>query len=312
MITLVAKILRDLRLPLLVVCLLLAAYQCLWAQITERVSARLLPQLTELGRMAGITQGEIERVMFEGPGRILRSLMGGEGVSLFRVTDAMTVSYVHPLTLTILCIWAIGRAASAITGEIDRGTMELLLAQPVPRYRVVLAHLCVDGLTIPLLCLSLWAGNWLGYWLVGVRELDPLTGKPGPFVSPTIFAPALWNVAALVFAMTGGTMWLSARGRFRGRVLGAAVLAALVQFLVNLVGQLWDTVAFLRPFTVFYYYQPQQIILHHEWAVDLASVWGWARFLPPVNVLLVLFAAGTVGYAAAFWSFCRRDLPAPL
>jgi ABC-2 type transport system permease protein len=70
--------------------------------------------------------------------------MGGESIQLDQVMDMLTIGYVHPLTQTILCIWAIGRASGAIAGEIDRGTMELLLAQPVPRSRVVLAHLAVD------------------------------------------------------------------------------------------------------------------------------------------------------------------------
>src|SRR5262249_32809838 len=125
----------------------------------------------------------------------------------------------HPLVQTIFCIWAIGRAAGAIAGEIDRGTMELLLAQPVARWRGIVAHLCVDGLVIPLLCLSLWAGNWLGTWLVGMLQLNGPGQTSQQYVDPRIFAPAMVNVAALLFAVSGYTMWLSARGRFRGRVM---------------------------------------------------------------------------------------------
>ena len=55
--------------------------------------------------------------------------------------------------------------------------MELLLAQPLPRYRLVLAHLAVDLLTIPLLCVSLWAGNWLGAWLVGILDRGAAEGR---------------------------------------------------------------------------------------------------------------------------------------
>jgi hypothetical protein len=31
-----------------------------------------------------------------------------------------------------------------------------------------------------------------------------------------------------------------------------------------------------------------------------------------VPVLVVLFGVGAVGYGMALWTFCRRDLPAPL
>ncbi len=302
---LVRKLLRDVRGPLVVVVLLLAGYQCLWAKITERISTDLMQQLLWLAAGRGVTPDEIEEYIFGGAGKIVKSLIGGENISLFRVTDALTIGYVHPLTVTILCIWAIGRAAGAITGEIDRGTMELLLAQPVPRYRLILAHLCVDLLTIPVLCLSVWGGNWLGYWIVGVKEVGS-----DELIKPTMFLPALWNVAALLFAISGSTLWLSARGRFRGRVLSGAILLTLLQFLVNLVGQLWDAVAPLRPFTVFYYYQPQQIILHGLWTVDLGTVWNGVAI--HLNVIVVLATVGVIGYGLALWTFCRRDLPAPL
>ena len=54
-----------------------------------------------------------------------------------------------------------------MAGELDRGTMELLLAQPLSRPRLILAHFGVDLVVIPLLCLSLWGGTCLGTWLVG-------------------------------------------------------------------------------------------------------------------------------------------------
>src|SRR5207247_1425168 len=107
--------------------------------------------------------------------------------------------------------------------------------------------------TIPLLCLSLWAGNWIGAWAITpikveapkltppavkrdfVVELGPLitfriTGpNQGRTLSPSAgneqrlqerlriqparFGRALWLVGGLIFAVTGYTMWLSAAGR---------------------------------------------------------------------------------------------------
>jgi ABC-2 type transport system permease protein len=176
--------------------------------------------------------------------------------------------------------------------------MELLLAQPIARNRIVLAHLIVDYLTIPLLCLSMWAGSWLGAALTGMIGNE----RPEIAVNPMVFGPALLYVTALVFAVSGYTMWLSSLGRFRGRVLGIAILLTLVQFLVNVIGQLWDPARLLRPFTVFYYYQPQQLILGDN---GYAEFEVWAR-------LLVLIGVGAAGYLLALLTFCRRDLPAPL
>jgi ABC-2 type transport system permease protein len=58
----------------------------------------------------------------------------------------------------------------------------------------------------------------------------------------------------------------------------------------------------LRPLTVFYYYQPQALILNDDWYADRMV---WVR-------LGVLIAVGAVGYLMALRVFCRRDLPAPL
>jgi ABC-2 type transport system permease protein len=319
---LVRKSLRDLRVPLLIVALLLVGFECLWVKVTQRIAGQLLPMLMGLAAAQRIAPEQVEKILFEGPGRIMRTLLGGESISLMRAMDMLSVGYVHPLIQTILCIWAVGRSAGAITGEIDRGTMELLLGQPVPRWRLIWANLIVDVLTIPVLCLSLWGGTWLGSWLVGPIvmndedahllpikvDLDPETLR----IDPAAFAPALWNVGALVFAVIGYTMWLSAAGRFRSRVLGLAILITLIQFLVNVVGQMWDTLEPLRRFTVFYYYQPQQIALRHNWYVGLTSTGAGPGSLASVNVLIVLFAVGLAGYLLALWTFSSRDLPAPL
>ncbi len=382
--TLVFKLLRDLRVPLIVVCLLLALFQVLWTRITSRITGELVPAFSQ-----EMPLQKIKERIFEGPGKLMQTFMGGETIHIERAMDILSIGYVHPAMLVVFCIWSIGRASGAIAGEIDRGTMELLLAQPIPRYRIVLAHLTVDGIVIAILCLSLWTGSWIGAWLftpIQPAEADPMPileppadsryrelfeeleaarkrgQKPnlmqvlpqiiklqqedkGPAdekemmriavhllqqrlketnpideaqrrellrVEPLAFGPSLVSVAAMLFAISGYTMWLSARGRFRWRVMGLAVLITLVQFLVNLLGQLWETMEWLRPFTVFYYYQPQQIILNRNWMVEMGTAWNHGRPLFGVPGALVLFLVGATGYALAFRVFCKRDLPAPL
>jgi ABC-2 type transport system permease protein len=320
---LIRKLLRDLRVPLVVVALLLAGFQCLWVKVAQGTVTRISPLFSTLAARAGASQKAIEDVIFGGPGKIAQTMVGGESVHFERAMDVLSIGYVHPLMQFIFGLWAIGRAAGAIAGEIDRGTMELLLAQPIHRWRVVVAHLAVDAIVIPILCLSLWGGTLLGVRLVGPYEvsaenLELFKNLPFPIkldpellaVNPRAFGPGLWNVGALLFAISGITMALSAAGRFRNRVIGLAILLTLLQFLVNVVGQLLDGVAWLRPFTVFYYFQPQQIILANRWTVDPLAVWGCGH--AAVNVLVVLFGVGAVGYALALLAFTRRDLPAPL
>jgi len=349
-VALVRKLLRDVRWPLLVVMLLLAAFQCLWVKITQRTSGELIPLFLGLASAQKLSPVDLEGILFKGPGKIMQTLMGGEAIQIENAMHMLSIGYVHPLMQTIFCIWAIGRASGAIAGEIDRGTMELLLAQPLARSRLILAQLLLDATTIPLLCLSLWAGNWIGAWAITpiqveephlnavvpkqnylleigpfkLRLEDPVTRRPRGLtdadraamrerlrVEPIHFARALVVVAGLIFAVCGITMWLSSAGRFRWRVLGFAVFLMLVQFLVNLLGSMWDEAAWLRPLTIFYYYQPQQLILTGDWCVTW-SEWNGGSPLVRLPMPAVLFGVGLLGYALALWTLVRRDLPAPL
>src|SRR5262249_744029 len=180
---LIRKLLRDVRVPLLVVALLLFGFEMLWAKVTQRITEERVPPFHKFTSVA-----DIPGLLFQGPGKLIQTIMGGERIRLDRAADMLSIGLVHPLTITVVCVWAVGRATGAIAGEIDRGTMELLLAQPLARFRLILAHLCVDLLTIPVLCLCLWAGNWLGYWLVGAisgkgpeaKDLPVQRPPPGP------------------------------------------------------------------------------------------------------------------------------------
>ena len=94
-------------------------------------------------------------------------------------------------------------------------------------------------------------------------------------------------------------------------MLGVAVFLTLVQFLVNVLGQMWDEAAWLRPFTIFYYYQPQQLILTGDWNVTFRE-WNGGSPLCRVPMPVVLYGVGTLGYLMALRTLMRRDLPAPL
>jgi ABC-2 type transport system permease protein len=291
---LVRKLLRDLRLGLVTIGLLLFAFELLWCKSTEQ-GLVLMRKL--LGR--GIDMRIIFRMVFdEESGRMIEKLIGGDRIAIGQGLDTLSIGYMHPLLLTMLSVWAVGRAAGAIAGELDKGTMELLVAQPLARWRVIASHLVVDCLTIPMLCGCLWAGTALGASVFGLVEMTKADKKP---IDPWQFGAALVNVGALMFAISGYTMALSSAGRFRARVLGIAVVLTLLQFLINLLGQTWQDIEFLRPWTVFYYYQPQGLILDLEGAVAQAR-----------RNVLTLLAVGTAGYGLALAIFCYRDLPAPL
>jgi ABC-2 type transport system permease protein len=330
---LVRKLLRDARPALIAVCLILFLFAALWVKITQRVTAEITPFFNVVARAAQLNPKLFEEVLFRGPGKVSQAVLGGADLQFEKPNDFLAVALLHPVVLTLACVWAVGRAAGAVAGELDRGTMELLLSQPIPRNRLILAHLLVDCVVIPTLCLSFWAGTEFGLWVVGPFEVDysgvrAVMSRDLPPVAvdalqiprePTVMEvsgrpqfPALANLAALMFALSGLTLALSAAGRSRWRVVGFGVLVTVVMFVANVLGQLWDAAGFVRPLTVFYYYQPQKIMLRGEWVTDLGAVWNGGGSLVAVPVVGVLLAVGAAGYLIALRVFTRRDLPAPL
>src|SRR5207248_1546176 len=167
-----------------------------------------------------------EKVIFRGPGKVSQAVLGGSDLRFDQANDFLAVGMLHPIVLILTAVWGIGRASGSVSGELDRGTMELLMSQPVPRDRLILAHFLVDCLAIPTLCLAFFAGTQFGLYLIGpfeeeytaLREFNesdtakktgvklPVPKEPRPIpVSAREELPALLNLAALVFALSGMT-----------------------------------------------------------------------------------------------------------
>ncbi|MFQ3651535.1 MAG: hypothetical protein SNJ75_14505, partial [Gemmataceae bacterium] len=164
-------------------------------------------------------------------------------------------------------------------------------------------------------------GTYIGIWWIDpIQVRPPDASMKVPFKIPDNNDPQVrkqleihaWRflnaqpvVAGLIFAITGLTMFLSSLGRYRWRVMGIAVVTVLLMFMINVLGQMWEPAAVLRPWTLFYYFQPQQVIpLDGEWTVSFYD--------RPIPMLAVLYGTGIVGYGLAFVILARRDLPAPL
>ena len=49
----------------------------------------------------------------------------------------IAVAYDDPIVLLLVTVWAISRGSDAVSGELNRGTMEMVLAQPVTRLGVL-------------------------------------------------------------------------------------------------------------------------------------------------------------------------------
>lgn len=336
---LVARHWRDWRLALALFTCTLVVFGLLWGSIIKRSLEQLAPFFRLLASQSGLSIAVLEGIVFDGPGKMVRTMIGGDRVSLERASDILSIVLVHPLVQLLLAMWAVGRGAAALAGELQRGTLELLLSQPVSRVQVALSHMVFDLGCWVVISMAFTTAASAGAWWINPLQERPLppdiearmkqvswwTWSPATLfkkapppvdatdrlrIEPARFILAAPAVAALGWSISGLAFAASAWGSSRMAQLGGMGLVVAIMFLTNLLGQLWEPMLALRPLTVFYYYQPQEPMLGMPAVVTLSEWVGPGRVA--ISGFWVLLITGALGYAAGTWRFANRDLPAPL
>ncbi|MEX2187356.1 MAG: ABC transporter permease subunit [Pirellulales bacterium] len=207
------------------------------------------------------------------------------------VEGRIAMSFNEPIILLVLAAWSIGRGSDAVSGELSRGTLEMVLAQPVSRSAVLAANATVTVLG----CVAIAAASWLGL-AVGMA-LIPLDTT----ATSVVFLPAAANTLMFGFFLSGATTALSAADRYRWRTIGIVCAVFLVQKIVEIIALMVERFAWLKPFTFFSLFKAPMFVTDPDKVATL--FWQY-------NGTLV--ALGLAGYALAAVIFSRRDLPAPL
>jgi ABC-2 type transport system permease protein len=203
-------------------------------------------------------------------------------------TGRLSFLYVHVITMLVCVGWAVGQGSGSISGEIARGTMDLILSLPIWRATVVVAPAVVAALGGAVLAGSVTAGIWLGLLTVDL---------PGN-VSLRSFLPGAVNLFCLIFCMTAMTAFVSSWNRDRWRTVSLAVAVYVVFLIVDVVASLWPWGSWLQYCTFVSAFHPQLLILKPEET-------GWLAWKYNVPLLLL----GLIAYAAAVAIFSYRDIP---
>ncbi len=148
-------------------------------------------------------------------------------------------SFMIPL---LLLVAAVGAGARAIAGEEERGTLELLLANPVSRSRIVLEKLAALVFELVVLGLVLWIAL-----LVGVRLVDMEISAVN-LGAATALAVALALLFGCVALLVG-----SASGH-RGRAIGIASAGAVAAYFLTSLAPLVDALEPFQKLSPYYYY----------------------------------------------------------
>lgn len=194
---------------------------------------------------------------------VFKALIGGGATLDFASPEGYLAtelfSFVAPL---VLLIFAIGHGAGAIAGEEDRGTIDLLLANPISRHRLVLEKLGALLALVLLLGVALWLALLA---LTPTVDMSIGAGRLGAAVASAILLG--WHFGA--FALLLGCV----TGR-RGLSIGLAAAAAILAYVVNGLALLVDFLEPYRRFSPFFHYIGNEPLRHGLGADHVAVLLG--------------------------------------
>lgn len=214
----------------------------------------------------------------------------------------IALGYDEPLVLLVVSAWALARGSDAVSGEIGRGTMEMMLAQPVRRTTLLWISAAGTLLGAALLSLASWLGLAAG--IASVELEEPVTAAQ--------FVPAAVNLFSLTACLAGLTTLVSSFGRERWRTLGAVGVIYVIEMSLKVIARVNLSLNWLLELTFFTAFEPQVV------ASDPSQAWSWwvesgeGGEFGPMAYHGLLLALAAASYLLAAWIFSRRDVPAAL
>jgi len=203
----------------------------------------------------------------------------------FTLPGALTIGFQHPIWIAVLGVIAAGASASAIAGERDGGTLELLLARPISRRRVyasiLLALLAVVGALVLATVLGMLTG-------VGVHGL---TSELELLRMPLV----VLNGVALWAAFTAVGLAASVTFDRPGPALGVSLGFLLLNYFLEVLGSLWQAARWTQDWSLMHRFRANELLTGSVPTLDFVILGG--VFVAAVAYALVVFP--------------RRDLAAP-
>lgn len=264
---LIRKTVRDVWLGTLLFGIGIAGFEALLAYIGPTVFAESSGQLLQL---------EFVQTMLKG-------LLGADIGDVLNPRTLSAFAWVHPIVLALLWAHEITFWTRMPAGEIDRGTIDVLLSFPVSRTRIYCCETLVwlvAGLAVILMGL---AGN-----LIGFQFLAPEFRSEMPKLLAVVS-----NAYCLYLAVGGVAALVSTLSDHRGRAVGVIFGIVLASFLLNFLAQFWTPAGHVSFLSFLDYYRPLLIFRDSSW---------------PLKDMAILIAIGTAFWAAGLAVFVRRDI----
>ncbi len=213
---------------------------------------------------------------------IVKTAIGGEMLQSGNTPALLTIGYQHPLVMFLYMLFAVGVPTGLLAGEVQRGTMELILSRPVTKTQV---YLCAAVLTLAgmfALVMVMFCGTVAAVHLYDFGEPVPLDRFLRLAVSGGLLA-STFGAFALLCAASFERLYTA---------VGVSVAFLTLNYFIGIVAAWWPRVYFMRRATLFY-------LIYYS---DIWQSWPLRNMSILAAILLALAVAGGI----IWW---RRDLP---
>ncbi|MDP8904497.1 MAG: ABC transporter permease [Chloroflexota bacterium] len=215
----------------------------------------------------------------------LEQMMRFGGGNVFTLPGSIALGYIHPIAIALLAVFAIAFPLSAVAGERQRGTLEVVLSRPISRRAYYAAVLLSATFFVALAIAATLVGAGAAATLFDVgNELEYAN------------LPALWLHGTMLYIAIAAIS-LAASVSFDRLAPAASVTLAivLVSYFLHVLGSLWPDAEWLQRYSMFYYLDPETVLTEGTQPIDLA----------------VLAVVAIIGIFYALIVFPRRDVGAP-
>ncbi|GAC1335805.1 MAG: hypothetical protein NVSMB14_03330 [Isosphaeraceae bacterium] len=212
-------------------------------------------------------------------------MLGGRSTD-FSSTSIELSFWRHPFVILMVLSWSIGRGSLAVAGEVERGTLDVIMSRPISRTTYLLSQFTVGVLGLVILGAALIAGNFAG------TQYNVIDSPPG-FLK--LFRAAI-SLVALGFAVYGYALFFSSLDVVRWRANLIASTLTIAMFIAQIVANIpsLTNLAWLEHWSIFTAYDPVEAALKGE----NLSFNAW-----------ILGGIGLGSVCAALVAFRVRDLP---
>ncbi len=235
-------------------------------QTMEGMAETLAEYMDKMGTMVEVFAGEVGSIINPDGSLSMGKYLSLEFLALW------------PLLMSVYAIFYAGGIAAR---EVERGTMDMLLSQPLPRHHIIISKFLVVPLVLAIVAAACIVGVLIGMAIIG--NFSDIGG-----VCLAFFPAALIPLVVASYSLLFSCIFLDPR-----RVMMAAGSLTGMFYILHILSRTIGPLKWMGNLSIFHYYEPAPI------ASELSMNWlGIGIYL---GIIIICFTA-------SIYVFQRRDI----